>query len=171
MIWLPLLKHQFQVKSYYKALRSKNGSVQSFLWTSFGKHKLHPSVAFFTWNVALGKILTTDNYRRWGITIADWCCCMCKSTGEFGSYQIIFGTLYTSWIPEWLLSFWQLFNELHLLIYIYKLNYGSKRFTFYGWKKLLTKKTTYWSFLAAVKVVLFEMCRLKGWNILGYKVS
>ena len=38
-------------------------------------------MAFFVWTAALGKILTTDNLRRCGIIVVNWCC-MCKADGE-----------------------------------------------------------------------------------------
>ena len=38
-------------------------------------------VAFFVWNAALGKILTTDNLRKRGCVVLDWCY-MCRKNGE-----------------------------------------------------------------------------------------
>jgi predicted DNA-binding protein with PD1-like motif len=35
----------------------------------------------FEWLVALGKILTMDNLRKWHIIVVDWCC-LCKKNGE-----------------------------------------------------------------------------------------
>ncbi len=40
-----------------------------------------PRVAFFSWTVVLGKILTIDSLRKRGLIIVDWCC-MCTQSGE-----------------------------------------------------------------------------------------
>ena len=40
-----------------------------------------PRVAFFSWTVALGKILTIDNLRKRHLVILEWCY-MCKRCGE-----------------------------------------------------------------------------------------
>ena len=38
-------------------------------------------VVFFIWSAALGKILTTDNLRKRGCVVMDWCY-MCKKSEE-----------------------------------------------------------------------------------------
>ena len=38
-------------------------------------------MAFFVWNVALGKCLTIDNLRKRKVWILDWCY-LCKCNGE-----------------------------------------------------------------------------------------
>ncbi len=43
--------------------------------------KVPPSVAFFSWTAALGKVLTIDNLRKQGLILQEWCC-MCKQSGE-----------------------------------------------------------------------------------------
>lgn len=40
-----------------------------------------PHVAFFSWTVVLGKILTIDSLRKRGLIIVDWCY-MCTQSGE-----------------------------------------------------------------------------------------
>jgi hypothetical protein len=43
--------------------------------------KAPPRISFFTWTMDLGKILTIDNLRRWGLTLVNWCC-LCKRSKE-----------------------------------------------------------------------------------------
>jgi hypothetical protein len=55
MIWTPARIHGFEVKSYYKKLRSGGGS--SFSWKKFG---VPPKVAFFQ----LDNSIKEDPYNR-----------------------------------------------------------------------------------------------------------
>jgi hypothetical protein len=50
--------------------------------------KAPPRIAFFTWTVALGKILTIDNLMRRGLTLVNWCC-LCKKSEETVNYFLI----------------------------------------------------------------------------------
>ena len=45
------------------------------------KSKVPPRVAFFSWTIALGKILTTGNLWKRHIAMLEWCF-MCKRCGE-----------------------------------------------------------------------------------------
>uniref|UniRef100_A0A2N9GKV3 Reverse transcriptase zinc-binding domain-containing protein n=1 Tax=Fagus sylvatica TaxID=28930 RepID=A0A2N9GKV3_FAGSY len=69
----------FEVRSYYRALIPSG--AEQFPWKSKWKAKDPPWVAFFTWTVSLGRILTADNLRRRNIILMNWCC-MCKVDGE-----------------------------------------------------------------------------------------
>jgi hypothetical protein len=71
--------HTFAVKKYYHSL-SPHSSI-SFPWKLIWKAKVPPRVAFFSWIASLGKALTTNNLRKRGLIILDWCC-MCKRNGE-----------------------------------------------------------------------------------------
>jgi hypothetical protein len=79
MCWQTSPSNGFQVKSFYKHLSSLGAG--SFLWKNIWKAKVPPRVAFFSWTVASGKILTLDNLRRCGLILTSWCC-MCKVDGE-----------------------------------------------------------------------------------------
>ena len=52
-----------------------------FPWKVLWCSKIPPRVAFFSWTVALMKILTIDNLWKKEIIMLDWCC-MCKRSGE-----------------------------------------------------------------------------------------
>ncbi|KAG7984487.1 hypothetical protein I3843_04G163600 [Carya illinoinensis] len=67
------------ISSYYRVMSSHGSCI--FPWKSNWKVKVPPKVAFFCWVASLGKVLTTDNLRRRGLFIADWCV-MCKKDGE-----------------------------------------------------------------------------------------
>ena len=68
-----------QNETFYRALRG--GGDSSFPWKSIWKTKEPSGVAFFSWTVTLGGILTINNFRERQVTIVDWCC-MCKIFGE-----------------------------------------------------------------------------------------
>ena len=55
------------------------------MWRS----KIPTRVAFFSWNTALGKILTLENLWYKSITVVDWCY-MCKKSGELVNRRIVF---------------------------------------------------------------------------------
>lgn len=52
-----------------------------FPWKVLWCSKVPLRVAFFSWTVALMKILTIDNLWKKEIIMLDWCC-MCKRSGE-----------------------------------------------------------------------------------------
>jgi hypothetical protein len=52
-----------------------------FPWKSIWKMKALPHIAFFTWTVALSKLLTIDNLQKQGLTLVNWCC-LCKKSEE-----------------------------------------------------------------------------------------
>jgi hypothetical protein len=69
MLWTPSSSHGFARKSYYKMLQS--GEHSSFPWESIWKVKAPPRIAFFLWTAAKGRILTVDNLRRRGFSLAN----------------------------------------------------------------------------------------------------
>ena len=79
MCWYPSSRKTFAVNSFYKVLHS--GSAQHFPWRTIWKSLAPSKVSFFLWTSALGKVLTTDNIRKRGLIVIDWCC-MCKWDGE-----------------------------------------------------------------------------------------
>jgi hypothetical protein len=83
LCWERPSTHVFAVKRYYRALL--NPPTVLFPWKLIWKSKTPPRVAFFSWTAALGKVLTTDNLRKRGFILQDWCC-MCKQSGESGSF-------------------------------------------------------------------------------------
>ena len=46
-------------------------SLPSFPWRMVWQLKVPPRVAFFSWSVSLGKILTTDNFHKRRIIVLD----------------------------------------------------------------------------------------------------
>jgi hypothetical protein len=74
MLWTPSNNHNFEVKSYYKALQTGEPCPFSYKW----KAKAPPHMAFFIWTVALGGIVLVDNLRRRRFTLVNWCC-LCKN--------------------------------------------------------------------------------------------
>ena len=50
--------------------------------------KVPPRVAFFSWTVALGKILTIDNLWKRHFVVLEWCF-MCKGCGEFVDHLLL----------------------------------------------------------------------------------
>jgi hypothetical protein len=45
-------------------------------------------VMFFAWSAALGKILTTNNLRKWHVIVVDWCC-ICKKSEELVDHLLL----------------------------------------------------------------------------------
>uniref|UniRef100_A0A2N9FVR5 Reverse transcriptase domain-containing protein n=1 Tax=Fagus sylvatica TaxID=28930 RepID=A0A2N9FVR5_FAGSY len=79
LCWESPSNHKFAVKRYYRSLSPR--SSMSFPWKPIWKVKVPPRVAFLSWTVTLGKVLTIDNLRKRGLIIQEWCC-MCKRSGE-----------------------------------------------------------------------------------------
>ncbi|XP_040992740.1 uncharacterized protein LOC121239540 [Juglans microcarpa x Juglans regia] len=77
--WNPAGKGIFSVRSFYKSLTKLPNT--HFPWKGVWRNKAPPKALLFTWTVALGKILTTDNLRKRQVIILEWCC-MCKKAGE-----------------------------------------------------------------------------------------
>jgi hypothetical protein len=69
MLWSLARNHRYEVKSFYNTLQS--GESSFFPWKRVWKVKAPSRIAFFTWTVALGKILTIDNVRRQGLTLVN----------------------------------------------------------------------------------------------------
>jgi hypothetical protein len=86
MLWLPTCNHRFKVKSYCHTLQIDESSL--YPWKSVWKVKAPPCIAFFTWAVVLGKILTIDNFQRQGLTLVNWCC-LCKKSEETINHPLI----------------------------------------------------------------------------------
>jgi hypothetical protein len=76
--WVPSKKGLFKVKSFFLSLTRPIGT--RFPW----KCVVDPSpsrAAFFSWSMALEKILTLDNLRTRHLIVINRCC-MCKKTKE-----------------------------------------------------------------------------------------
>ena len=67
----PASSRDFGVSRYYHSLSPS--TVTSFPWKLMWQSKVPPWVAFFSWTVALGKILTIDNLRKRHFVILEWC--------------------------------------------------------------------------------------------------
>ncbi|KAF5464706.1 hypothetical protein F2P56_014761 [Juglans regia] len=70
---------KYTVRAYYKILISQADA--HFPWKSIWSSRVPSKVAFFVWTSALGKILTTDNLRKRGCVVMNWCY-LCKKDGE-----------------------------------------------------------------------------------------
>jgi hypothetical protein len=82
--WSPSRKGKFDVRSFYKTLAYKEifFFYLFFLpWKSIWQTKAPLKVAFFTWTIALGKILTLDNLSKRQVIVINRCC-MCKKYRE-----------------------------------------------------------------------------------------
>jgi hypothetical protein len=69
---------------------SSTSGGSSFPWRSFWKIKAPLRVSFFffffffffwVWTATHGRILTSDNRRKRGVIVVEWCC-MCRRSGE-----------------------------------------------------------------------------------------
>lgn len=78
MVWSPSSKGVFEVRSCYQSMIPVDTIV--FPCKQIWKTKAPPRVTFFTWSVALGKILMGDNLRKRNF-IEVWCC-LCKNDGD-----------------------------------------------------------------------------------------
>ncbi|XP_041003822.1 uncharacterized protein LOC121249177 [Juglans microcarpa x Juglans regia] len=67
------------VKAYYNILTTQDHTL--FPWKNIWRSHVPFKVAFFVWGAALEKILNTDNLRKRGCVVMDWCY-MCKKNGE-----------------------------------------------------------------------------------------
>ena len=74
------------MSGYYQSLSPS--SVISFPWKMVWQSKVPPRVAFFSWTVALGKILTIDNLRKKHLIVLEWSF-MCKRCGEFVNHLLL----------------------------------------------------------------------------------
>ena len=69
------------------------------MWRS----KIPTRVAFFSWNTALGKILTLENLWYKSITVVDWCY-MCKKSRESVNHLLLhYPIAYELWSMVWAL--------------------------------------------------------------------
>uniref|UniRef100_A0A2N9IHU7 Reverse transcriptase domain-containing protein n=1 Tax=Fagus sylvatica TaxID=28930 RepID=A0A2N9IHU7_FAGSY len=116
MGWRNRATKGFTVKNFYSCLCPSHSA--SFPWKSIWKVKVSPRIAFFSWTVALGNLLTIDNLRQHNLIIIDWCC-LCKQSG--GSldhlllhcslarelWSMVFGLFGVSWVmPCHVLHLW-----------------------------------------------------------------
>jgi hypothetical protein len=91
--WVPFKRGLLGVKSFYKFMGCHDGF--RFPWKIVWRTKILLMVAFFVWSVAIGKILTIDNLRKWLVVVVDRCC-MCKKIGEFVDHLLLhFEVVYT----------------------------------------------------------------------------
>jgi len=82
LVWNPSKNGLFEVRSFYEELIRKDcPSFPSFPCRNIWLVKAPTRVTFFVWSVALGKILTHDNFRKRNIIVIEWCC-LCKKSGE-----------------------------------------------------------------------------------------
>ena len=84
--WKPARSRGFEVRGFYLSFYPP--IILSFHWKMIWKLKVPPRVAFFTWSASLGKILTTDNLRKWRVLVLDWCY-MCKNCGELVDHFLL----------------------------------------------------------------------------------
>ena len=75
MQWVHDNKSGFSVNSYSKGLNRHENNT--YPWKCIWKARVPSKVAFFCWLVSLKKVLTTENLRKMGLYVMDWCF-MCK---------------------------------------------------------------------------------------------
>ena len=68
------------VKAYYSILTTQL-DITLFPWKNIWRSRVPSKVTLFVWSAALGNILTTDNLRKRGCVVLDWCY-ICKKNGE-----------------------------------------------------------------------------------------
>jgi hypothetical protein len=108
VVWNLSKKMIFEVKTFYKALVCHEAAY--FPWKGIWCVKAPKRVAFFVWTAALGKILTYDNLRRYGIVVVEWCV-MCKKHLEFFDHlllhcdvaQVVWSYFYSLFRVEWVM--------------------------------------------------------------------
>ena len=61
------------MSGYYHSTSPSTGI--SFPWKMVWQSKVPPRVAFFSWTVALGKILTIDNLQKRHFVVLEWSLC------------------------------------------------------------------------------------------------
>ena len=76
--WKPTRSRRFEVKGFYLSFYPP---TFSFLWRLVWQSKMPPREALFSWLASLGKVLTTDNFRKRLIIVLNWCY-MCKRCEE-----------------------------------------------------------------------------------------
>ena len=71
--WCSFLCHaRFWSEDLLQRFEKGRGSA-GFPWKSIWKVSVPPRVAFFSWGVAWGRILTIDNLRKMGLITMEWC--------------------------------------------------------------------------------------------------
>ena len=71
LCWKPTRNKNFKVSEFCLSLFSTLDI--SFPWKPMWCSKVPPMVAFFSWTISLGKILTTENLWYTGVIVVDWC--------------------------------------------------------------------------------------------------
>ena len=84
--WKPAKSRGFGVRGFYRSFYPP--TLLSFPWRMLWQSKVPPRVAFFSWFVSLGKILTIDNFRRRRVLVLDWCY-MCKRCKELVDHLLL----------------------------------------------------------------------------------
>jgi mannosylglycoprotein endo-beta-mannosidase len=84
--WTGSKDDKFSVKSMYDGLT--RGGDPSFPWKEVWRSLCPMRVSFFVWEAALGRSLTSDNLRRRGFIIADWCF-LCRCSGESVNHVLL----------------------------------------------------------------------------------
>ena len=84
--WKPAKSRGFGVRGFYRSFYPP--TLLSFPWRMLWQSKVPPRVAFFSWFVFLGKILTIDNFRKRRVLVLDWCY-MCKRCRELVDHLLL----------------------------------------------------------------------------------
>ena len=79
------MRRGFEVRVFYHSLPP---SVIDFPWKMVWQSKVPPRVVFFSWTVALGKILAMDNLWKRHIAVLEWFF-MCKRCGELVDHLLL----------------------------------------------------------------------------------
>ena len=100
------------MSEYYFSLSFTPNTL--FSWKLVWHSKIPPRVAFFSWTVALGKILTLENLWYKGVAVVDWCC-MCEKRGESMNHSSSYYYSVCLFLDFFLThSLWILSNFVHL---------------------------------------------------------
>ena len=88
--WIGAKDGKFSVKSMYSVLQQR--SVSSFPWKCIWKNCVQPNVSFFAWEASWGKILTFDQLKRRGFSLANRCP-LCQKSEETVDHLLIHCTM------------------------------------------------------------------------------
>ena len=86
LCWKLARNKGFKVREYYFFLSSTLDTL--FPWKLVWHSIIPPRVAFFSWTVTLGKILTLENLWYKGVAVVDWCY-TCKKSGESVNHLLL----------------------------------------------------------------------------------
>ena len=109
--WKLARNRVFEVRGYYSSFYPP--TFVSFPWRMIWQLKVPPRVAFFSWSVSLGKILTIDNLRKRRVIVLDWHY-MCKRCGESVDHLLLHCSIA-----------WELWSLVFCLFGIHRLTIGA----------------------------------------------